>query len=58
MVYADIIFKTHIPWRSIINDTATHGTNLIDAETASDAAQFYLDLADEVVHRSRVAVAA
>lgn len=58
VVYEDIIFDTYIPWRSKINEAATHGTNLIEANTASDSAQFYLDLADEVVHRSRVAVAA
>lgn len=57
-VYADILFDTAIPWRSKINEAATHGENLIESEDSSDAAGFYLDLADEVVERSRIAAAA
>lgn len=58
VVYDDIIFDTYIPWRSKINEAATHGQNLIEVEEATGAAEFYLDLADEVVERSRVATAA
>lgn len=58
VVYEDIIFETTIPWRSKINEAATHGSNLIEDEISSDAAQFYLNLADEVVERSEVAIAA
>lgn len=57
-VYTDILFDTYIPWRSKINEAATHGENLMNYEGASDAASFYLDLADEVVERSRVAATA
>jgi chromosome partitioning protein len=57
-VYADILFDTSIPWRSKVNEVATHGRNIMEYEGASDAASYYLNLADEVVERSRVATAA
>lgn len=57
-VYSDILFETSIPWRSKINEVATHGRNIMEYEDASDAAARYLNLADEVVERSRVATAA
>jgi chromosome partitioning protein len=57
-VYTDILFDTFIPWRSKINEVATHGKNLMEYEGASDTAARYLDLADEVVERSRLATAA
>jgi len=57
-VYADILFDTSIPWRSKVNEVATHGRNIMQYEGASDAASYYLNLADEVVERSRVATAA
>lgn len=57
-VYTDILFDTIIPWRSKINEVATHGENLMDYEGSSDAVDFYLDLADEVVQRCRIATTA
>ncbi len=54
-VYSDILFETFIPWRSKINEVATHGKNIMEYEGASDAADRYLDLAGEVVERARVA---
>jgi len=57
-VYSDILFDTSIPWRSKVNEVATHGRNIMEYEGASDAASYYLNLADEVVERSRVATAA
>ena len=57
-IYSDILFDTFIPWRSKINEVATHGKNIMEYEGASDAASRYLDLAHEVVERSRVATAA
>lgn len=57
-VYSDILFNTAIPWRSKVNEVATHGRNIMEYEGASDAASYYLNLADEVVERSRVATAA
>lgn len=57
-IYTDILFETFIPWRSKINEVATRGENLMDYEDASDVASFYLDLADEVVKRSRTAATA
>lgn len=57
-VYTDILFETFIPWRSKINEVATHGENLMEYEGASEVASFYRDLADEVIERARVAVTA
>lgn len=57
-VYSDILFDTAIPWRSKINEVATHGANIMEYEGASDAASYYLTLAEEVEDRSRVATAA
>lgn len=57
-VYTDILFETFIPWRSKINEVATHGKNIMEYEGASDAADRYLHLADEVKERSRVATTA
>ncbi|MFB6232287.1 MAG: ParA family protein [Salinibacter sp.] len=57
-IYTDILFETFIPWRSKINEVATRGENIMEYEGASDAASFYLDLADEVVERSRTAATA
>lgn len=57
-VYTDILFDTFIPWRSKINEVATHGKNLMEYDGASETADRYLDLADEVVKRSRLAAAA
>ena len=57
-VYSDVLFDTAIPWRSKVNEVATHGTNIMEYDGASDAASYYLALADEVVERSRVATAA
>jgi chromosome partitioning protein len=57
-VYSEILFDTFIPWRSKINEVATHGKNLMEYDGASETADRYLDLADEVVERSRLATAA
>lgn len=57
-IYTDILFETFIPWRSKINEVATHGKNIMTYEGASDVADFYRDLAEEVVERSRTAVTA
>ena len=57
-IYSDVLFETCIPWRSKINEAATHGKNIMEYEGASNAASRYLDLAHEVVERSRVATAA
>lgn len=54
-VYDDILFDTFILWRSKINEAATHGENLMEYDKGSDAVDFYLNLADEVVERSRIA---
>ncbi len=56
-VYEDVLFETCILWRSKINEAATRGDNLMSYGTDSDAASFYLELADEVVKRSRIAAA-
>jgi len=55
-VYEDILFETAIRWRSKINEAATYGENILDYE--SDASDFYLDLADEVQERARIAATA
>ncbi len=57
-VYSDILFDTAIPWRSKVNEVATHGLNIMEYDGASDAASYYLALADEVVERSRIATVA
>ncbi len=57
-VYSDILFETFMPWRSKINEVATHGKNIMEYEEASDAAERYLDLAEEVVDRAQVATTA
>ncbi len=57
-MYSDILFDTAIPWRSKVNEVATYGTNIMEYDGAADAASYYLNLADEVVERSRVATAA
>ncbi|MFB6278736.1 MAG: ParA family protein [Salinibacter sp.] len=57
-VYSEILFDTFIPWRSKINEVATHGKNLMEYDGASDTADRYLDLADEVVERAHLATAA
>lgn len=57
-VYTEILFDTFIPWRSKINEVATHGKNLMEYDGAAKTADRYLDLADEVVERSRLATAA
>ncbi|MEF8815615.1 MAG: ParA family protein [Salinibacter sp.] len=57
-VYSDVLFDTAIPWRSKINEVATYSKNIMEYDGASDAASYYLALADEVVERSRVATAA
>ena len=57
-VYSEILFDTFIPWRSKINEVATYGKNVMEYEGASDVASLYLDFADEVVERSRIATTA
>lgn len=57
-VYTEILFDTFIPWRSKINEVATHGKNLMEYDGASETADRYLALADEVIERSRLATAA
>jgi chromosome partitioning protein len=57
-VYSEILFDTFIPWRSKINEVATHGKNLMEYDGASDTADRYLDLADEIVERAHLATAA
>jgi chromosome partitioning protein len=57
-VYSEILFDTFIPWRSKINEVATHGKNLMEYDGASGIADRYLDLADEVVERAHLATAA
>lgn len=57
-VYSEILFDTFIPWRSKINEVATHGENLMEYDGAGETAGRYHDLADEVVERSRLATAA
>lgn len=57
-VYENALFETAILWRSKINEAATRGDNLMDYGMETDSASFYLDLADEVVKRSRIAAAA
>ncbi len=57
-VYSDVLFETSIPWRSKINEAATHGKNIMEYDGASDAAARYRNLAGEVVERSRIATAA
>ena len=57
-VYSEILFDTSIPWRSKINEVATHGENVMEYEGAADAASLYRNLANEVVERSRIATAA
>jgi chromosome partitioning protein len=57
-VYSEILFDTFIPWRSKINEVATYGKNVMEYEGASGVASLYLDFADEVVERSRIATTA
>jgi len=57
-VYSEILFDTFIPWRSKINEVATHGENLMEYDGTDKTADRYLDLAAEVVERSRLATAA
>jgi len=57
-IYTEILFDTFIPWRSKINEVATRGENLLEAESNSEVASLYLDLADEVIERARVAATA
>lgn len=56
-VYGTALFNTAVLWRSKINESATEGTNLVRDQAESEAAGFYLDLATEVVERSRIATA-
>jgi len=57
-VYTEILFETFIPWRSKINEVATRGENLMKNEEAAPVASLYLDLAEEVVERTRLATTA
>lgn len=56
--YEELMFKTSIPWRSKINEVTTLGTYLKDHAPSSDARDFYRDLAEEVVERTKEKAAA
>lgn len=49
--YGDYVFDTTMPWRAKIEDAGTVGRSLYDLKPNGDAAQYYLDLAGEVISR-------